>query len=266
MNKKSVIMFSIFGAVRVLICLPLIYIENRRAYYNKWGELAVLAETDERAKFIIENEELYPQDILNIYFSESDYLDFVYEYPFHKDDYANMSYTEKELNSDTVPALYMIDSRWAYEDNCRVRVYGCAAVSISMASLYLTHDTCVDPVKIMRYADDMGYIGIFGGITDEYTADLCKAFGLNVKITRYSENREKTTHANFDDIKSILDNGHVIMAGMAGDTFGVHAIIIKGYSGDKLYINDPASPEKTEKMWRFDDIEPELMYIYDLYI
>ena len=167
MNKKSIIMFSILGVAIVLICFPLIHIESRRAYYDKWGELAALAETDERARFIIENEELYPQDILNLYYRKNDYFDFVYEYPFHKDDYANMSYTEKELNSDTVPALYMIDSRWAYEDNCRVRVYGCAAVSISMASLYLTHDTCVDPVKIMRYADDMGCLLYTSDAADE---------------------------------------------------------------------------------------------------
>ncbi len=267
MSKKNVIAFSVLGVIIVLICIPLVYVEKRRAYYDKWGELAVLAETDERAKYIIDNTDMYSKEILKYFYSNPDEFDFVYNYAFHKNDYNNMEYTQAELNSESVPALYMDDPRWRYKTigGDYIKNQGCVAVSLTMAYLWLVGRN-TDPYKISMIAEEVDGIGFLGGITDEKISDICDVLGLNVEVHRYSENREKTAHANFDEIKSILDNGHVIMAGMAGETFGVHAIIIKGYSGDKVFINDSASPENTAKAWEFDEIEAELMYLYDLYV
>lgn len=260
-------MFSVLGIIIVLICIPLIWVENRRAYYEKWGELAVLAETDERAQQIIDNTELWSEDILDYFYHNTDQFDFVYGYAAHKDDYQSMVYTPEELNSESVPALYMDDPRWLYQKigGCYIKDQGCAAVALTMAYLWLIGDD-TDPYQIGLIAEQVDGIGIFGGVTDEKIPDICDILGLKVEVRRYSENREKTAHADFSEIKSILDSGHVIMAGMAGETFGVHAIIIKGYSGNEVFINDPADPEKTEKSWKFDEIEPELMYLYDLYV
>lgn len=266
MSKKSVIVFSLLGVFIVLICITLIWVEKRRTYYDKWGELAVLAETDERAKYIIDNPEMYSEEILKYFYSLPDEFDFVYDYAFHKDDYNSMEYTSDELNNESIPALYMDDPRWRYQTigSDYIRDYGCVAVSLTMAYLKLTGNSDIDPYKIGIIAEEIDGIGIFGGITDEKIPDICGKIGLKVDMHRYSENREKTSHADFELIKSLLDQGHVIMAGMAGETFGVHAIIIKGYSENQIFINDPASPENTAKSWSFDDIEPELMYLYDI--
>lgn len=268
MNKKSAVMFSILGIIIVLICIPLIYVEKRRAYYDKWGELAVLAETDDRAKYIIDNPGMYSEKILKYFYENPDEFDFVYNYAFHKDDYIGMDYSSDELNSKSIPALYMDDPRWRYQTigGDYIRDQGCVAVSLTMAYLHLAGKGDTDPYKIGLIAEEVDGIGVFGGITDEKIPDICGKLGLKVETYRYSENREKTSHADIELIKSLLDKGHVVMAGMAGDTFGVHVIIIKGYSDDVLFINDSASPENTEKSWAFDEIEPELMYLYDISI
>lgn len=50
----------------------------------KNGEgLQSFAETDERAQFIIDNEELYPDDVLK-YVNDEDEFNYIYNYPFLK--------------------------------------------------------------------------------------------------------------------------------------------------------------------------------------
>lgn len=266
-SKKTIILtVAVFAAI-IAIMAALVPVQLKNEYYSKWGKLAKLAETDSRAKYITEHEELYPSQILDIFYKNGEeYLQFVYDYPQHCGDYASMTFTEQELNCDEVPALYMEDTRWAYEDDCRVRFNGCAAVSLTMANLWLKHDSLVDPVMIMRYADQMGYIGTWGGIKDINTADVCEEIGLKVSVMNFSENMQKVSHADLETIKSILDKGHVIMAGMSGETFGVHAIIIRGYEDEKLLINDPASRKHTETPWDFDRFESEMVYLYELYV
>ena len=268
-NAKSIIAVAAIFIAITAVMLILIPIERKNDFNNKWGILAELSETDERIRFIIENEELYPEKLIDMLYLDTDhYIDFVYNYPFHKDDYYSMEYTAEELDG-RIPALYMNDSRWCYQTldgYFFIKTDGCAIVAITMAYIGLTGKSDLDPYKIMMIADEIGAIGTFGGITDEDTAAVCEAVGLKVNVTSFSKNFEKIGHADINTIKSVLDEGHLIMAGMAGETFGVHAIIIHVYDGDNLIINDPADPEKTARLWSFDDIEPEMMYLYDLYV
>lgn len=266
-GKKTIILTAAVFAAIIAVMAALIPVQKKNEYYSKWGRLAVLAETDSRAKYITEHEELYPEEILDVFYRRGEkYLQFVYDYPQHDGDYATMSFTEEELNCAEVPALYMEDPRWAYEDGCRVRFCGCAAVSLTMANLWLKHDSSADPVMIMRYADQMGYIGTWGGIKDVNTADVCEAMGLNVSVMNFTEDMKKISHADPETIKSMLDKGHVLMAGMSGETFGVHAVIIRGVEDGKVRINDPASRKNTETLWDFDRFESEMMFLYEIYL
>lgn len=268
-DKKTAAALSVTVAVIVAALLLLIPLERKRQLYEKWGELAVLAETDGRAQYIIDHEELYPENVLSFFYSNSnnDNLEFVYNYPFHKNDYQNMSYTAEELDG-RVPALYMFDPRWSYQQldgEFFIKSNGCALVSLTMAYIRLTGKSDLDPYKIMLTADEMGAIGMFGGITDEYTKALCEKIGLTVTEYRFfNDGREKDKHADIELMKSILDSGHLIMAGMVGETFGVHALIIAGYNDEGFIVNDPASREKSAKIWTYDDIEPEIYFMWDL--
>lgn len=263
-EKKTIFTVVAVFAVILAVMIALVPIQRKNDFNAKWGKLAELSETNEKARFITENEELYTQEVLDLFYSDNNELDFVWGYPFHKNDYSKMTFTDEELQSEKAPALYMSDPRWAYEDNFNVKYNGCAAVSITMANLCLKHNSDVDPVKVMRYAEQMDYIGTWGGIKDKDTSALCEELGLNVSVISLCENKKKVANADPELMRSLLDSGHVLMAGMVGETFGMHAIIIRGYDGDSFLINDPDSVSHTEKPWTIEELDPEMMFLYDL--
>lgn len=257
-DKKTAVGLSALFLAVIAVMLVLLPIERKNEYYKKWGKLAVLAETDERAKFAIENAELYPDYWFKMLYSDDEGdFNLAYNYPFLKDNYQNMSFTDEELNCEEVPALYMNDVRWGYEMNGAVKEVGCAAVAITMANLYLNRNGDVDPVKILQYADEMGYYG-FGGIERKDVPDIIEHFGMTVEEHVFEgENSEKITEA---ELKSAADTeGAVLIVAAKGATFGSHALIIRGYNENGFYINDPAHSEKTAKQWDFEVFENELV-------
>ncbi|MDE6133475.1 MAG: C39 family peptidase [Oscillospiraceae bacterium] len=253
-DKKMVIgLTGLFAAV-IIIMLLLIPVEKKHEYYEKWGKLAVLAETDERAQFAIENAELYPENWFKMLYSDDDF-ELAYNYPFLKDSYDSMKFTDEELNSEEIPAIYMDDIRWFYE-NPDIRHHGCAATAITMANLYLNHNYEVDPVKVMNYSYRMNYSGL-GGIEQDSITSIIEHFGMTAQEYIFDETKgEKITES---EMKAAVDiEGAVLMVVVHGDTFGNHSLIIRGYDENGFYINDPASPEKTAKQWDFSVFENEL--------
>lgn len=259
MTKKTAAIVITFFAVILALMIVLVPIQRKNEFKAKWGKLAELAETDERARFIIENEELYPKEILDIYYNDRDEFEYVYNYAFHKNDYSTMKFTEEELNCKTVPALYMSDYRWSYEDNRIVKNDGCAAVSITMANLFLNHDSSIDPVSVMRYAYKMGYDGFWGGIDAEKMPQLLTDLGFSYIQHENDDNFTET------DLKELLNkDGTVLLAAMRGEIFGGHALIIHGFGQNGFLLNDPASPVKTGMEWDFETLNSELVYIWEL--
>lgn len=258
--------------IMIVILILLIPIEKRNTENEKYGELAVAAETDDRARYIIDNIEEYPNDILQIYYNSYDeykdeVLEFVYGYVQHKNDYASMSYTDEELNSEEPPCLYMNDTRWAYEKigDRYIHESGCATVSITMAYLYLTHQSDINPKIIADLAEKNNEVDFWDGINSLYIKEICETIGLNCTEFNFDKDSGGSGEADLEYIKNAIDSGHVIIAGMVGETFGGHALIIRQANSDgTIYINDPANPENSEKEWSFDELKPEIYYIWDL--
>ncbi|MCI5904384.1 MAG: C39 family peptidase [Oscillospiraceae bacterium] len=268
MSSKVKIIISVAVAVIAVVALILLIpIENKHKLYEKYGILAENAETDEKSAYILNNIDLYPEKILKLYYSDYEKnVDFVYNYPFHKDDYSKMSFTSEELNSDTVPLLFMADHRWGYEPVYEgyIKTHGCVPVSLTMAYLYLTGKGDIDPPKIAAIADSMDAWGTVG-INNDKIVELCDAIGITAIEYDYSPKSEESGKADIDVIKNALKNGHQIMAGMVGDVFGSHAIIIREISetGD-IYINDPGSAERSEKAWTFEELKSEIYFLWEL--
>lgn len=266
MEKKTVVVVASLFAAIILIMLILIPVQNKNELYNKWGKLAELSETNEKARFIIENEELYSKEIIDYFYRAPDSLDFVYDYAFHKDDNLTMTFTDSELNSKTVPALYMEDYRWCYYPmgDGYIRQNGCATVSLTMAYIYLTGKGDINPATVVQAAEAVGASGPFGGIDGEKVEELCTEIGLTAKTYTFCSGNEKISHADINLLKDIIDSGNVLMTIMIGETFGAHSIIITGYDDDYFTINDPASPEKTAQKWSFEELEADMFYVYDI--
>lgn len=266
-NIKNIVLITAIVIAALAVLVVLAGVEKKRAHYEKWGELAVLAETDERALFITENEELYTESMIEFYYDFPEELDFVYNYAFHKDDYASMKFTDEELNSEGIPALYMFDKRWGYESmgGYYIRAMGCMSVSLTMANLYLNHNTDIDPVKVARIAEKNEAVGLLGGLSNEKMPAVLNELGFKYAQHDFTDDRTKNATVDIELIREITENGRVCIACMRGETFGTHAIIIREVTDDgKLYINDPNSAENTAKEWNFDEIEKELCYIWEL--
>ncbi|MGN0609017.1 MAG: C39 family peptidase [Oscillospiraceae bacterium] len=268
MSSKIKIIISVaVVVVAVAVLIILIPIENKHKLYEKYGILAENAETDEKSAYIINNIELYPDNILDLYYEDyEENVDFVYNYPFHKDDYSRMSFTSEELNSDTVPLLLMSDYRWGYEPvgESYIEELGCVPVSLTMAYLYLTNKGNIDPPQIAAIADSIDAWGMYGISNDKMT-ELCSSIGLTAVEYDYSPDSADFGMADINVIKEALEKGHVVMAGMISDTFGDHAVIIRqcGDNGE-IYINDPESREKSETVWDFSEIQADIYFIWEI--
>ena len=264
-NKKSAIAVIATFAVITIVLVLLLPVEKKNKQYEEFGRLAELAETDERAEYIIENSEQYPEHILDLFYNDADNLEFVYNYPFCKDNYANMSYTEEELSG--IPELYMRDPRWAYERIGNygeiIKTDGCAYVCMTMAYIGLTGDGGVDPVILGQIAQSYSLTGkISAGLLLEKIGELCDLIGLSGTYYNFDTNREGKAIESIDEIAQHIGDESVVLAGMYGDTFGSHAIVIRECDGNNVYINDPADPEKTAQAWNFDDIKSEFKGIW----
>lgn len=258
-KKNAIVVISTFLVITIIMVL-LIPVDLEQKRYKEYGKLAEAAETDERADYIIDNIEQYPEYITDLFYKNPDNLEFVYNYPSCKDNYVNMTYTEEELSG--LPALYMFDTRWAYERIGKyeeiIKTNGCAYVCLTMAYIGLTGDDSIDPVILGRIASDNKLTGmISAGLNIDNIGTLCSMIGLNGTYYNYDVSKEGTQIESIDEIAQHISDDSVVLAGMYGETFGAHAIIIRECDGNNIYINDPADQEKTEKVWNFDEIKSE---------
>ena len=263
-KKNAIVVISTFVVITIIMVL-LIPVELKHKRYEEFGKLAVAAETDDRAEYIIKNSELYPEHILKLYYSDDKNFEFVYNYPFLKGSYATMSYTNEELSG--IPSLYMYDPRWGYEyignSTDIIKTTGCAYVSLTMAYIGLTGNGNIDPVILGRLAYDNSLTAkLDASLKMENVGTLCNMIGLNGTYYNFDTDREGKAIESIDEIAQHISDDSVVFAGMYGDVFGSHAIIIRECDGNNVYINDPAEQEKTEKTWTFDEIKSELKGIW----
>ena len=263
-TKALIIAAVILAAVAVLLLL--IPVEKKQKLYEQYGKLAENAETDEKSAYILEHAEEMPTSILEFYYTDDRYVDLVYNYPEHKDDYKTMSFTDEELNSGTIPNFYMSDLRWAYETVGGRYLFsgGCAVVSISMVDVGLTGDGYYDPVRVSKVAEELGASGFLGGVKNSEIGNICEAIGLKYNSYNFDPDEGGSGEPDEKQMKDILDSGRPLIVNTKGDTFGSHAFVIRGYDETGFIINDPASPEKSARTWAFDEFSSEILRYWEI--
>lgn len=264
-TKALIIAAVLLAAVAVLILL--IPIENKRKLHEQYGKLAEYAETDEKSAFILEHVDEYPRELLDYYYMNDEFIDIVYDYVEHKDDYKTMSLTDAELNSGTIPNFYMDDYRWRYETIGGRYIFsgGCAVVSMSMVYIGLTGDGYYDPVRISRVAEELDASGFMGGVRNSEIGKICEAIGLKYNSYNFDPDEGGSGSPDEKQMKEILDKGHPLIINMKGDTFGSHAMVLRGYDESGFILNDPASPERSARTWTFDEIAPEMLRYWEVW-
>ncbi|MBQ5320100.1 MAG: hypothetical protein J6K17_13495 [Oscillospiraceae bacterium] len=245
-DKKTIIGVSVFFALIIVIIMLLMPIDHKMREKEEFGKLAIAAETDDRARYIIDNISDYPQELIEDYMDGGTDLEFVYGYPFYKDSYATMSFTDEEINcGDEIPRLYMDDKRWGYENNYYLKDYGCMHLCTTMAYLYFYNSPAIDPVKIMNYTISNNLAGENGVYTDSI-ADVLAAYGMTAEEHNFDENHGGEGEVTAEELIELINRDDVIVIGAMGGGFGGHAVIFREYDGEYFYLNDPRGAEESE--------------------
>ena len=150
------------------------------------------------------------------------------------------------------------DKRWGYDayGDAMIALSGCGPTCMTMAYLYHTGDTSMNPKKMAEYAQDNGYH------TDEGTSwtfwtDGATGLGL------YGEE----ISLNESTINAVLDCGGLVVCSMApGDfTDTGHYILLRGYDSKGYFVNDPNHRSNSKKQWTFDTLSGQIKNLWAIY-
>lgn len=209
---------------------------------------------ERKKKYISEHPSEYPAKLLELLEKNPELLDYVFYYPMRSSLKAEIDLTE-EMESDSVPRLYQWDLRWGYEPYAggMVGYTGCGPTCLSMVALHLTKNAEYTPAYVAAVAEKEGYSVKGTGTSWELMSRGCKLFGLHATELPLDDNR----------MMSELANGHPIICAMGkGDfTENGHFIVISGYLGGFL-VNDPNSSVRSEKVWSFDELRPQIRNLW----
>lgn len=157
----------------------------------------------------------------------------------------------EDVAEGEVPLLIQWDKRWGYDNygDKLIGAAGCGPTCMSMAYIYLTGNTEMNPRKMAEFADRNGYNSEAGTKWDFFTegATILGLEGNEMSVTE-------------DGMKAALDYGNVIICSMKpGDfTKGGHFIVIRGYDKNGFWVNDPNSRINSEKQWEYDTLRYQI--------
>ena len=163
-----------------------------------------------------------------------------------------------------VPLMTQYDSAWGDypygTGNSRgntITMNGCAPTVLSMVVSYL-NKTTVTPLDVVKWAGLKYYVSGAGTNPTMLTEGAREKWG--VKIDSIS--------LNANTILNELNAGRPVIANVKeGDfTKGGHYILLRGIdSNGKIYVNDPASEERSKKTWDISRIVGQTKRVWTCY-
>lgn len=213
----------------------------------------------EKQKEILEaGGESYPDKLLEMLENNEETLNFVEGYGERAKWLEQEIDLSGEVTSGKVPLLLQWDRRWGYDayGNGMIGWTGCGPVCMTMAYLYLTNDTSMDPRKMAAFADQNGYNSDQGTNWDFWTSGAA-ALGLKGEELSLSEGA----------MRAALDEGGLIVCSMRPGDFTTtgHFILIRGYDEKGFYVNDPNRRSNSEKQWSFDTLQGQIKNLWGIY-
>jgi len=163
--------------------------------------------------------------------------------------------TKEELLQD-IPLLLQTDERWgerAY-GNSNIAVSGCAPTCMSMVIVGLTHNEKATPIMLAEYAQNEGYYMEGVGTVWDFFAKGGKEFGVAGKEISL----DKTV------VMRQLTAGHPVICSMRPGDFTTegHFIVLVGVSEGLIELHDPASSERSGRLWDYDVLAPQIKNLW----
>ena len=217
-----------------------------------------LKEQDSRINTIISNYNDYPEELVDMLSRNIDMIDFVLNYPNKK---GNV-YSDNigNISKGKIPLLLQWDERWGYANYGEniIAINGCGPTALSMVLAGLKGDSSITPYKIAKYAENNGYYVSGSGSSWSLMSDAPSAFGVkSEEIPLYK-----------DTIMSILKKGQPIICIMGEGDFTTtgHFIVLTGVEDGKIKVNDPNSKARSNLLWDYDRIAPQIRNLWTFYI
>lgn len=200
----------------------------------------------------------YPEILRELYDTNEETYDFVKDYT-NRENYMNEPIDlSRDYESGSVPLLMQWDKRWGYNayGDGMIGLEGCGPTCLTMAYLYFTGDTSMNPRKMAEYVCESGYYTSEGTSWSLWTEGLS---GLGL--------RGETISLNEDSMKAVLDTGGLIVCSMAPGDFTAkgHFILLRGYDENGFFVNDPNRRSNSEKQWDYDILKGQIKNLWALY-
>lgn len=197
----------------------------------------------------------YPDFIIEMLDKTPAAIEFAVNYPVNKDKTYKIDMSEYE-NESGMPLFIQWDKRWGYIEygSSVAGVTACGPVSLSMVAYYLTGDKNMSPDKIIQFAKDNGYCVPGSGTSWTLISEGAGKLGLTATELPLNENH----------VKSHLQNGEPIICVMGPGDFTTlgHYIVLTSYEDGYVTVNDSNSVERTNKKWKFSEIQDQIRNLW----
>ena len=216
-------------------------------------KLKNLSKKNKKIIKILKESQKYPQELLDMLSKNPEMTDFVLDYPNKK----GKTYSDNvgKIKKGEIPLLLQWDKRWGYSlyQDKILAINGCGPTSLSMVYTSLTNNNKMTPDKIALFSVENGYYTKEG--TSWYLmTEGAKKLGLKVQELTLSKSLIFTT----------LENGHPIICSMRkGDfTSSGHFIVLTSLKNGKIKVNDPNSIKRSNTLWSYEVLEPQIKNLW----
>lgn len=206
-----------------------------------------------RADILQDTSGTWPESLQALLERHPDALEFVEGYPDHKDDAP--AETIGDVVQGQFPLLLQWDARWGYVryGDDLLAVTGCGPTCLAMAAAGLTGDNAITPAAVAEQAQRDGY-WVDGVTSWGLMTDGCRAWGL------VSEELPLTETA----VTGALEEGRPIICSVRPGDFTTtgHFILLAGLEEEGIRVNDPNSPQNSDRLWTYEELEPQIRNLW----
>lgn len=199
-----------------------------------------------------------PEELQELWEKNEEARPFVEGYEENKDKTFTVDLSEY-ADCDSVPLLMQWDERWGYQAYAGGLVgnTGCGPTCLSMAAIYLTGDTSLDPGAVADFATENGYSVDGSGSAWTLISQGAKSLGMGVRELPLDEGR----------MRDELQAGRPIICVLGpGDfTDNGHFIVLTGYSDGMFSVNDPNSRTRSGQLWSYDQLKGQIRNLWVLW-
>ena len=239
----------------------LLQIDKPQKREQRWKALARLTELTEtypKIEEVLEQEEQYPDNLLEALSNNPEMIEFVLGFTEKKSEEPVLTEAEKVRE---FPLFLQWDPRWGYNyygDDSVIGLAGCGPTCLSMVLYSLTRDEALTPDKLAEYSMENEYYMYGTGTLWKLMEEVPLSYGVQWSDPKIEEK----------SMKNELDQGHVFICAVRGGDFTArgHFIMIYGYDEKGFLVNDPNCATRSTQSWSFKTIKPQIKEMWSYHI